>query len=175
MPITNESKSNLEVFFKQTLLTIEFSACPTVFNSKAIGRAMVFFNSEALPLTYQYVVMHRISWQTLWPITLLLCFCTWRNFFLIGRERVRTQSSLSSTTAIIDICSRPLRHRNQATFCIYQPIQNQQTSFLKVKSLELKYRLGRISRLLGAVWSNILSNNPPQKSEPNTKVHLQSM
>ena len=55
---------------------------------------------------------------------------------------------------------------------MYQPIQNQQTSFLKVKFLELKNRLGRISRLLGAVWSKFLSNNPAQKSEPNTKVDL---
>ena len=30
-----------------------------------LGLPQLFFNSEALPFTYQYVVMHRISWQTL--------------------------------------------------------------------------------------------------------------
>ena len=55
----------------------------------------IWKKSEAVPFTYiiSMLLWHRINWQTLYLITLLLCFCTRQKYlFHIGCERVWTQT-----------------------------------------------------------------------------------
>ena len=86
-----------------TLLIIEFSACPNCL----IWRLSVnCYDIELADKLYK-------------PINMLLYFFTPWNFFIIGWEQVQLR-----TTAIINIRSRPLSHRNQAQGKTYTfPVQ----------------------------------------------------
>ena len=53
-----------KLFLKEQYDSFELVFLTDVTHYRVLGLPQLF-NSEALPFTYQYVVMHRISWQTL--------------------------------------------------------------------------------------------------------------